>query len=80
MCPSLPQVEIDIINDILSGMKNEDKIRVNSNRKNAIELTFIEMKNMKGGVLLIAGKGHEEYQEVNGLFHDLSDRDIINSL
>ena len=74
------EVEIDIINDILSGMKNEDKVRVNSNRKKAIELTFIEMKNMKGGVLLIAGKGHEEYQEVNGLFHDLSDKDIINSL
>jgi len=75
------EIEMDIINDILSGMKNEAKIRVNPDRKKAIELTFAEIKkNMKGGVLLIAGKGHEEYQEIHGSFHDLSDRDIVNSL
>ena len=73
--------EMDIIKDIRSGMKNEAKIRVNPDRKKAIELTFAEIKkNMKGGVLLIAGKGHEEYQEIHGSFHDLSDRDIVNSL
>ena len=75
------EVEMHIISDILSGMTNADKVRVNPNRKEAIELTFAEIKeNIRGGVLLISGKGHEEYQEINGYFHDLSDRDIISSL
>ena len=53
----------------------------NPNRKEAIELTFAEIKeNIKGGVLLISGKGHEQYQEINGCFHNLNDRDIISAL
>ena len=75
------EVEMDIINDILSGITNSDKVRINPNRKEAIELTFAEIKeNIKGGVLLISGKGHEQYQEINGCFHNLNDRDIISAL
>ena len=75
------EVEMDIINDILSGITNSDKVRINPNRKEAIELTFAEIKeNIKGGVLLISGKGHEQYQEINGCFYNLNDRDIISAL
>jgi len=31
----------------------------------------------KDGVLLIAGKGHETYQEINGSFHEFNDAEIV---
>jgi len=32
----------------------------------------------KGDVILVAGKGHEAYQEINGVFHNFDDREIIS--
>ena len=34
----------------------------------------------KGDIILIAGKGHEKYQEINGVKHDFDDRQIALEL
>ncbi len=73
--------EMDIINDILSEIEEMEQISINLDRKDAIESSILEMeRNHINGVLLIAGKGHENYQEVNGNLYELNDKNIINSL
>lgn len=47
-------------------------------RKQAIK-TAISMA-IKGDIILIAGKGHEKYQEINGVKHDFDDRQIAYEL
>jgi UDP-N-acetylmuramoyl-L-alanyl-D-glutamate--2,6-diaminopimelate ligase len=49
-----------------------------SNRKQAIK-TACQLAN-KGDIILIAGKGHETYQEINGERFDFDDFKIINEL
>ena len=72
---------MDIINDILSEVKEMEKISINLDRKDAIESSILEMeRNHINGVLLIAGKGHENYQEVNDNLYELNDKNIVNSL
>ena len=34
----------------------------------------------KGDVILIAGKGHEEYQEIKGVKHHFDDREIVSEI
>jgi len=47
-------------------------------RKQAIK-TAISMA-IKGDIILIAGKGHEKYQEINGVKHDFDDKQIAYEL
>ena len=73
--------EMDIINDILSEIKEMEEISINLDRKDAIESSILEMeRNQINGVLLIAGKGHENFQEVNDNLYELNDKNIVNSL
>jgi len=60
-----------IIADIQNGMKmNSEKVCVK--RSDAV---FFAISNAKpGDVVLLAGKGHEAYQEVNRVFYDYDDR------
>ncbi len=64
---------MSIIEDIKTGISS-DNYSVEENRELAIKKA-IEM-SAKGDVVLIAGKGHETYQEVKGIKHHLSDREI----
>ena len=67
-----------IINDILDGISKKDQIIIESDRERAIEMAIEALKNeKKDGVLLIAGKGHETYQEINGSFHEFNDAEIV---
>ena len=34
----------------------------------------------KGDVILVAGKGHEDYQEVKGVKHHFDDREVIRNI
>ena len=68
----------DILEDILKGIKNRDKVIVEPDRKEAIELAIREAKD--GDVVLIAGKGHEDYQEIKGIKYPFSDREMVKSL
>lgn len=60
-----------IINDILHGITNTQKLEVIASRKQAIAQTIKHAKLTD--VILLAGKGHENYQEVAGVRHHFSD-------
>ena len=47
-------------------------------RKQAIK-TACQLAN-SGDIILIAGKGHETYQEINGIRHDFDDMKIVKEL
>lgn len=53
-----------IIDDIMEGFKNRDKVTRITSRKGAILEAITSSE--PGSIVLIAGKGHETYQEVNG--------------
>ena len=44
-------------------------------RREAIKTA--SMLAQKGDVILVAGKGHEDYQEINGVRHHFLDREVI---
>ncbi len=64
-----------IIRDILQNATSEENILIIQNRKSAIE-TALSLAKEKD-IVLVAGKGHEEYQEINGKKLPFSDRKII---
>jgi len=59
----------DIVNDIVKGMDGHYVVELD--RANAIAIGILSAK--VGDVVLIAGKGHEDYQEVAGVRHYFSD-------
>jgi len=62
----------DIIKQILTGFSDTEKVMVESDRARAIDQAISNAT--EGDVVLIAGKGHEEYQDVGGertLFSDV---------
>jgi UDP-N-acetylmuramoyl-L-alanyl-D-glutamate--2,6-diaminopimelate ligase len=71
---------INIINDILTGCEpglkgNSLKLEVIQDRKQAIESVI--SKAGKNDLVLIAGKGHENYQENKGVRMEFSDQQIV---
>ena len=67
----------DIINDMLAGLDQKQMKKVVSivDRKEAIKTAC--MLAQKGDVILIAGKGHEDYQEIKGVKHHFDDRELV---
>lgn len=66
-----------IIKDILEGLdKNKENYKVVIDRKEAIK-EAIEMAQ-KDDVILIAGKGHENYQIIGKVKHHFDDKEIAN--
>lgn len=66
-----------IIEDIILGM-GEAAPAVERDRRKAIGLAFAELG--ADDVLLVAGKGHEDYQEVNGIRYPYSDRETVQRI
>ena len=67
----------DIINDMLAGLTKEDMNKVLSiaDRKEAIRTAC--MLAQAGDVILVAGKGHENYQEIKGVKHHFDDKEVL---
>lgn len=63
----------DIIEEIIKGISS-DNYKVEPDRQKAIEIACKDAGD--GDIVLIAGKGHETYQEINGVRHHLSDKEI----
>lgn len=70
----------DIINDMLAGLTPQQMSKVVSivDRKEAIRTAC--MLAQKGDVILVAGKGHEDYQEIKGVKHHFDDKEIIRDI
>ncbi len=70
----------DILNDMLAGVPDNasDKVLSILDRKQAIRSAV--MMASKGDVILVAGKGHENYQEINGVKHHFDDKEVLNEL
>jgi UDP-N-acetylmuramoyl-L-alanyl-D-glutamate--2,6-diaminopimelate ligase len=69
-----------IIDDMLAGLDTTQKKKVLSitDRKEAIRTAC--MMAQKGDVILIAGKGHETYQEINGVKHHFDDHEVVREI
>ncbi|MEQ8713367.1 MAG: UDP-N-acetylmuramoyl-L-alanyl-D-glutamate--2,6-diaminopimelate ligase [Cyclobacteriaceae bacterium] len=69
-----------IINDMEEGVPKSltKKIMVNADRREAIKAAC-RMANAND-IILVAGKGHETYQEVAGVKHDFDDLKIVNEM
>lgn len=69
----------DIIDDIIIGMKKTDGEYVAiCDRKEAIRYAIGHGK--PGDVIVLAGKGHETYQEIRGVKYDMDDRVLIKEV
>lgn len=68
----------DIIEEMMNGIEpiNYKKTLKITDRKEAIR-TALMMSNPKD-IILIAGKGHETYQEINGVKYPFDDRQVLN--
>ena len=69
-----------IIDDMLAGLTAEDKKKTLAivDRREAIRTAC--MLAQPGDVVLVAGKGHEDYQEIKGVKHHFDDREVIRDL
>lgn len=67
----------DIINDMLAGLDAEQRRNVLSivDRKEAIRTACLMAS--PGDVILVAGKGHEDYQIIQGVKHHFDDHEVI---
>lgn len=70
----------DIIQDMYAGLDAEQRKKTLSitDRKEAIKTAIMLAK--KGDIVLIAGKGHENYQEIKGVKHHFDDKEIVREL
>lgn len=66
-----------IIDEIMQGFDNPESITRITDRKKAIEQAIKDADD--NTMILIAGKGHETYQEVAGERHDFDDRAIARA-
>lgn len=65
----------DIIEDMLVGVGSFQNVKVEVDRALAIEKALIMAE--AGDVVLIAGKGHENYQEIKGVKHHFDDKEVV---
>ena len=66
---------MDIIKEILNGIKTKGNFEIEVNREKAIQ-RGIEMSKAND-IILICGKGHETYQEIDGVRSHFDDKEIV---
>ena len=70
---------MDIINDMKQGIGPDNfDVLINPDRREAIKTAFSIAS--PGDIILIAGKGHEDYQEINGVRHHFSDFEEVKKI
>ena len=69
-----------VINDMRAGLTKEDMRKVISiaDRKEAIRTAC--MLAQAKDVILVAGKGHENYQEIKGIKHHFDDKEVLRDI
>ncbi|NQT77720.1 MAG: UDP-N-acetylmuramoyl-L-alanyl-D-glutamate--2,6-diaminopimelate ligase [Bacteroidetes bacterium] len=70
----------EIINEMKAGVEAIDykKLLVITNRKEAISTACALAK--KGDIILVAGKGHEKYQEIKGVRYPFDDKKLLEEI
>lgn len=71
----------DILADMRAGVADPAlaaRTLVNADRREAIRMAAALA--LKGDVILIAGKGHEDYQEIKGVKHHFDDREVVKEI
>jgi len=69
---------MDIIEDIKVGLaKTEGEYIVIPDRQEAVNYAVDHARN--GDMIILLGKGHEEYQEINGVKHHYSEREAVEN-
>lgn len=70
----------DILSDMLAGVETADQKRVLTiiDRKEAIRTAC--MLAQPGDVVLVAGKGHEDYQDIKGVKYPFDDKQVIAAI
>jgi UDP-N-acetylmuramoyl-L-alanyl-D-glutamate--2,6-diaminopimelate ligase len=70
----------DIIIDMLAGIESQYKMKTVTivDRLQAIKTAVMLAK--PGDIILVAGKGHENYQDVKGVKHHFDDKEILKEL
>lgn len=66
---------MDIINEVKAGVPENTEFIIEPDREKAIKLASTNA--ISGDIVLIAGKGHETYQDINGQLFDFDDRKIV---
>jgi len=69
-----------IIDDMLAGLTKQQMKKVirQADRREAIRTACLMAQ--KGDVILIAGKGHEDYQEIKGVKHHFDDKEVVREI
>ena len=69
----------EIMNDIETGMKKTDGIYIKiADRKEAIRYAILN--GQPGDIIVLAGKGHEDYQEIKGVKYPMDERVLIREI
>nr|VFK23474.1 MAG: UDP-N-acetylmuramoylalanyl-D-glutamate--2,6-diaminopimelate ligase [Candidatus Kentron sp. MB]VFK27877.1 MAG: UDP-N-acetylmuramoylalanyl-D-glutamate--2,6-diaminopimelate ligase [Candidatus Kentron sp. MB]VFK74449.1 MAG: UDP-N-acetylmuramoylalanyl-D-glutamate--2,6-diaminopimelate ligase [Candidatus Kentron sp. MB] len=68
-----------ILDHMQQGVETEDRKKVTQilDRREAME-TALSLAN-RGDIVLVAGKGHETYQEINGIRHHFDDSEVVRA-
>ena len=70
---------VDIVSQIENGIKKTSgKYEVIIDRKEAIKAAML--KATPDDIVVLAGKGHETYQEINGIKYHYDEREIIQDI
>jgi len=70
---------LDIIEDIITGIKKTDgQYVVEPDRKEAIR--YVIKNGQPGDLIILAGKGHEDYQEIRGVKYPMDERVLIKEV
>ena len=67
-----------ILEDILLGLHGKDHVTATPDRRLAIKMALDTLEENE--VLLILGKGDEDYQEIKGVKHPFDDRKVVREL
>lgn len=69
---------LGVIYDIFLGVRRKAHVYIESDRTKAIEIAVLQAD--EDDVVLVAGKGHETYQEIGGQRLPFSDRDVVRRM
>jgi len=70
----------EIIRDMAAGLTTDDLTRTLCITDRAQAIATATRLAQKGDVILIAGKGHEDYQDVKGVKHHFDDRETVKNI